>query len=96
MISGKIVADGWTDGRTGGEIEGSTRGPRGPKKGHMKYMRSPRCEETRVKPPFQLCECIFQLLINRFDDIALLFVRELSESEMYLSKESHEIFDTDI
>ena len=61
----------------------------------MKYMRSPRCEETRVKPPFQLCECIFQLLINRFDDMALLFVRELSESEMYLSKESHEIFDTD-
>ena len=32
MNSGKIVADGWTDGRTGGEIEGSTRGPRGPKK----------------------------------------------------------------
>ena len=28
MNSGKIVADGWTDGRTGG---GSIRGPRGPK-----------------------------------------------------------------
>ena len=27
MNSGKIVADGWTDG----EIEGSIRGPRGPK-----------------------------------------------------------------
>ena len=32
MNSGKIVAGGWT-GRDGtGEIEGSTRGPRGPKK----------------------------------------------------------------
>ena len=31
MNSGKIVADGWT-GRDG-DIEGSTRGPRGPKKG---------------------------------------------------------------
>ena len=32
MNSGKIGADGWT-GRDGtGEIEGSTRGPRGPKK----------------------------------------------------------------
>ena len=30
MNSGKIVAGGWTDGT--GEIEGSTRGPRGPKK----------------------------------------------------------------
>ena len=29
MNSGKIVADGWTDGT---EIEGSIRGPRGPKK----------------------------------------------------------------
>ena len=34
MNSGKIVADGWMGGRdgTGGEIEGSTRGSRGPKK----------------------------------------------------------------
>ena len=31
MNSGKIVADGWT-GRDGWKIEGSTRGPRGPKK----------------------------------------------------------------
>ena len=31
MNSGKIVADG--TGGTGGKIEGSTRGPRGPKKG---------------------------------------------------------------
>ena len=30
MNSGKIVADG--TGGTGGKIEGSTRGPRGPKK----------------------------------------------------------------
>ena len=30
MNSGKIVAGGWTDGT--GDIEGSTRGPRGPKK----------------------------------------------------------------
>ena len=30
MNSGKIVAGGWTDGWT--DIEGSTRGPRGPKK----------------------------------------------------------------
>ena len=29
MNSGKIVADGWTGGRG---FEGSTRGPRGPKK----------------------------------------------------------------
>ena len=29
MNSGKIVADGWTDGWTG---RGSIRGPRGPKK----------------------------------------------------------------
>ena len=29
MNSGKIVAGGWTDGT--GDIEGSTRGPRGPK-----------------------------------------------------------------
>ena len=31
MNSGKIVADGRT-GRVDGKIEGSTRGPRGPKK----------------------------------------------------------------
>ena len=35
MNSGKIVADGWTGGRG---FEGSTRGPRGPKKpAHNKY-----------------------------------------------------------
>ena len=35
MNSGKIVADG-RDG-TGGKIEGSTRGPRGPKKGVLSH-----------------------------------------------------------
>ena len=36
MNSGEIGADGWT-GRDGtGEIEGSTRGPRGPKKKNKK------------------------------------------------------------
>ena len=33
MNSGKIVADGTGRDGTGGKIEGSTRGPRGPKKG---------------------------------------------------------------
>ena len=33
MNSGKIVAGGWTDGT--GDIEGSTRGPRGPKKSFL-------------------------------------------------------------
>ena len=37
MNSGKIVADG-RDG-TGGKFEGSTRGPRGPKK--MQYQYAP-------------------------------------------------------
>ena len=34
MNSGKIVADGWTDGK----IEGSTRGSRGPKKFALGYV----------------------------------------------------------
>ena len=38
MNSGKIVAGGWT-GRDGtGEIEGSTRGPRGPKNDIFVYL----------------------------------------------------------
>ena len=37
MNSGKIVADGWT-GRDG-DIEGSTRGPRGPKKTKIRYFK---------------------------------------------------------
>ena len=42
MNSGKIVADGWTGGRG---FEGSTRGPRGPKK--KKYLES-KMEIARV------------------------------------------------
>ena len=39
MNLGKIVAgrDGWTGGRDG-EIEGSTRGPRGPKNGAERHL----------------------------------------------------------
>ena len=36
MNSGKIVADGWTGGRG---FEGSTRGPRGPKKLIDKHLK---------------------------------------------------------
>ena len=48
MNSGKIVADG-RDG-TGGKFEGSTRGPRGPKK-QMLLSR-------RLRSYFKLCYCM--------------------------------------
>ena len=56
MNSGKIVADGWT-GRDGWRIEGSTRGPRGPKNGGSKVKVSYCClviYELNISQHFQL------------------------------------------
>ena len=57
MNSGKIVADGWTGGRG---FEGSTRGPRGPKKDQTKQRQ--RLKKTEKK----YCSVYAKMILKGF------------------------------